>query len=484
MKSFQRFVLLFLILFTLASISYAKANPVVLRVIETTITVNGKKSQVFAITQPDGTFGYVGTKGQLFDVIVENRTQVPLVLHWHGIIDPNPQDGVPYVTQLPIPPGGNDHYQFKLLQSGTYWLHSHYKMQEQKLMAAPLIIHDPNDKPEKEVVMFVEDFTFGNPREIYAKLRKNLAATSMNQMQMPKMNLKQSKPDISDVKFDAYLTNHRTLQNPDIIYAAPKQSVRLRIINASSSSNYFVDLGKLQGTLIAVDGQAVKPIRGSRFQMAIGNRLDIRVQIPDGFGAYPIIALPEGTHQQTGLILATPNATIPKLPEITATANPILDYVQELKLNPLQSLKPHPVQRSLVFNLEGDMQSYRWSMNGQAWPYVTPYQIKSGERIELIFNNKTGMEHPMHFHGHFFQISEINGQKINGRLGDTINVMPYSSVKVIFDSDNPGIWVLHCHILYHQQGGMMTTINYEGYPDKFTTKQREEGDKLYKLSPF
>jgi FtsP/CotA-like multicopper oxidase with cupredoxin domain len=125
------------------------------------------------------------------------------------------------------------------------------------------------------------------------------------------------------------------------------------------------------------------------------------------------------------------------------------------------------------------MKNYSWSMNGQVWPYVTPFKIKSNQRVEMVFNNENGMQHPMHFHGHVFQITEINGKPVNGRQGDTINVMPHTSVKVAFDSMNPGIWALHCHILYHQAGGMMTTVNYENYPDKFTLKQRVEGERLY-----
>jgi FtsP/CotA-like multicopper oxidase with cupredoxin domain len=286
-------------------------------------------------------------------------------------------------------------------------------------------------------------------------------------------------PDVTDVKYDAFLTNGRTLQNPEIIRVTPNETLRLRIINASANSSYYVDLGKLQGTLIAMDGEDIKPIQGSRFQIGLANRLDIRVTIPNGEGAYPILALPEGTQQQTGMILATANATIPTLSENTATVNPVLNYDQELQTFAANPLPTKPVQQSLVYTLEGNMATYTWSMNGQEWPNIKPYIIKPNQRIEVVFDNKTGMAHPMHFHGHVFEISEINGKKFAGRLGDTIDVMPFSTLKVIFDSDNAGIWLLHCHILYHLAGGMMTTINYAGYPDKFTAKERAAGENLY-----
>lgn len=460
----------FIIFIILSSVAHAT----ILQVTEENITVNGKQSRVFAIKQPDGTFGYVGTKGEMFDVTVQNKTKVPLVLHWHGIIDPNPQDGVPYVTQYPIQAGASYHYHYPLQQAGTFWLHSHYKLQEQKLMAAPLILHEPEVAKQKQVVMFIQDFTFTDPKLIFARLRAKLQKHAAMDM-----SHHMTTPDVTDVKFDAYLTNQRTLQHPDVVRVVPQQTVRLRIINASASSNYYIDLGKLTGTLIAVDGAPIKPIVDKRFQISIGDRLDIDVQIPACEGAYPVLALPEGTRQQTGLVLATTNATVPTLSEKTQQYNPILNYDQELKTQALHPLSAHAVQRSLVFDLNGDMQTYRWTINGQEWPYIKPYQVQANERVELIFNNKSGMAHPMHLHGHVFQITEINGKKVHGRLGDTINVMPYTNVKVVLDMNNPGIWMLHCHVLYHQQGGMMTTINYAGYPNKFTTQQRVEGDKLY-----
>ena len=122
---------LFILFFLWFTPLFAKnhAKPTILQIIEKPITVNGKQSRVFSVEQPDGTWGYHGKKGEWFDVTVQNKTDVPTVLHWHGIIDPNPQDGVPYVTQLPIPPNGEYHYHFRLGQAGTYWLHSHYKLQ-------------------------------------------------------------------------------------------------------------------------------------------------------------------------------------------------------------------------------------------------------------------------------------------------------------------------------------------------------------------
>ena len=146
----------------------ATSTPVILEIINKTITVDGKQASVYQIQQPDGTVGYVGKQGQRFNVTVENKTDQPTTLHWHGLIVPNSQDGVPYVTQAPIMPGQSYTYNFPLRQAGTYWMHSHFQLQEQELLAAPLIIKSAadNKKSAQDVVMMLEDFTFKNPAAI------------------------------------------------------------------------------------------------------------------------------------------------------------------------------------------------------------------------------------------------------------------------------------------------------------------------------
>jgi len=108
------------------------------------------------------------------------------------------------------------------------------------------------------------------------------------------------------------------------------------------------------------------------------------------------------------------------------------------------------------------MMGYVWGMDvhGQGGAPVT---VAKGQRIELVMRNTTMMSHPMHLHGHSFQVTEIDGQAFAGAMRDTVLVTPRSTVKVIFDSDNPGLWAYHCHNLYHMAAGMFTTLVYEGF---------------------
>lgn len=436
------------------------SNPTVtLTVSEQTINIDGKAAKIFSVLQPDDTWGYLGAKGQRFNVIIQNHTNESIALDWHGLIDPYDQDGVPYITQKPIPSGGAAQYNFSLKQSGTYWLHSHYKLQEQALMAAPLIVSDPAENGNEQVTLFLQDYSFKDPKQEYLDLRQKLLKKQAN-IHLPIDNA--AAP--IQVAMDAYLTNHRTLTNPDIEIVQPGSRVHLRIIDASANSNFYIDLGNLLGTAIAVDGQPIEPLRDTKFQLAMGQRMDIVVTLPEGEGAYPILALAESTSSQTGLVLATPHANIPPLSEKANHIADALDYSQELKLRTLHPLPPRNVDRYLTVNLDGNSLSYTWFINGNIWPSVAPLKISPGDRVEMDINNKTLLALPVHLHGHEFEVTEIDGKAITGATRDTVLVEPNSTVKVQFDADNPGVWLLRSEVPYYLGGGMMTILDYNGFP--------------------
>lgn len=109
------------------------------------------------------------------------------------------------------------------------------------------------------------------------------------------------------------------------------------------------------------------------------------------------------------------------------------------------------------------MARYVWTLNGQAWPEVTPIIIEKGQRVSLTFVNETTMSHPMHLHGHVFEVTNIDGQSFQGAVRDTVLVSPGSELTIEFDANNPGVWPLHCHLLYHMEAGMFTVVRYKGF---------------------
>ena len=270
-----------------------------------------------------------------------------------------------------------------------------------------------------------------------------------------------AKPDLNDVKYDAFLANDRTLADPEVIKVEPGGRVLLRIINGSSMSAYHIDLGPLDGELTAVDGFAVAPVKGRNFPIAVAQRLDIRLAIPRTPAAHSVLAVLEGDRNQTGIMLAAGNAPVARIPDLARTPSSALTLDLEGRLRAVRPLTQRKADRVHTINLTGDMARYIWSLNNVAWtPGVPPLPIANGERVELVLVNQTGMPHPMHLHGHEFQVVEIDGKRFPGAVRDTVLVPPGRRVVVAFDANNPGLWAFHCHLLYHLDAGMFTTLRY------------------------
>src|SRR5215467_8627724 len=157
------------------------SEPVRLFVKEVPLKIMGKDLSVIAIEQADGTQGYSPEKDDGFHVEVVNQLKVPTSIHWHGLILPNLMDGVPFVTQNPIAPGKSFRYDFPLKQSGTYWMHSHYGLQEQSYNSAPLIIWTSEEraKADRQVVIMLSDFSFTPAEQILKGLKGRMQSTGM-----------------------------------------------------------------------------------------------------------------------------------------------------------------------------------------------------------------------------------------------------------------------------------------------------------------
>ena len=345
-------------------------------------------------------------------------------------------------------------------------------------MSAPLVIHDERDRAdEQEIVVMLADFSFTPPEQIFENLKKSgpmagmakpkgAASGSMSSMSGMKMgSMAMSKgdtaPDLNDVTYDAFLANDRTLADPEIVKVEPGGRVLLRIINSSAMSAFHLGLGALEGELIAVDGFGIEPVRGRTFPAAVAQRLDIRVAIPPGPGAYPVIAQLEGERKQTGIVLVAGGGAVARIPEAAEAPAPALTLDLERNLRAKKPLPPRKADRAHTLNLTGEMAGYVWSIINVVWNKdVPPLPVAEGERVELVFVNQTPMPHPMHLHGHEFEVVEIDGERFPGAVRDTILVTLGRRVVVAFDALNPGWWAIHCHLLYHLEAGMFTTIRY------------------------
>jgi FtsP/CotA-like multicopper oxidase with cupredoxin domain len=432
--------------------------PAELSIASRIIEVNGRAAKVFDIVNSRGGRGLSLMLGERFQVRVKNGLADETLLHWHGLNPPSAQDGVPMLSQAPLKSGEAFDYDFVNTRSGTHWMHSHLGLQEQQFLAAPLIVRETAEPlfDEREHVVMLHDFSFRDPQELMAELKGGGGGHAGHSM----AGMKMAMPGmLNDITYDAYLANDRTLADPEVVPVGQGTQIRLRIINGAAATNMWIDLGGLAGELIAVDGNAIYPIKGSLFPLAIAQRADIRVKLPDATGAWPILFRPEGLGARTGIYLATQGAGITKLASEGEVA-PEVDLAQESKLRSVAVLPPEPVTRTEILALTGGGSDYLWGLNGKSSVHGTIFTVREGERIEVIMQNQTGMAHPMHLHGHYFKVAAINNVAIEGALRDTVLVPPSTSVTIRFAADNPGNWAFHCHHLYHMNAGMMGAIRY------------------------
>lgn len=436
-----------------------------LGIVRRTIEVNGKAAGVFGLQQTDGSPGLRLRAGDTFNVLLQNETSEPTIIHWHGLTPPWASDGVPD-TPLPLIAAGTGRtYEFPVGGPGTHWMHAH-TLQEQALLAAPLIVADPDDdkRDEQEVVILLHDFSFSSPEELLASLTGGetaptqdggMAMPGMDHGAMAGMGHGGMAMDINDIEYDAYLANDRALDDPEIMPVEPGGRVRVRIINGATATAFTIDFGELEGELIAVDGQDIEPVKGSRFPMTMGQRIDVRVQLPHETRSFPILALREGSPERTGVILRPAGAAVLKVAAAGDDDAPVLDLALEAQLRAIAPLTSRPADKTFDMALTGGMAAYRWGLTTNE-----PIVVDVGDRVEVTLRNISMMAHPMHLHGHHFQVVAIDGQRFAGAVRDTVLVPPMRSVTIAVDAGNPGQWAFHCHHLYHMATGMMSTFAY------------------------
>lgn len=463
-----------------------------------TLEVRGKAASVFGLRQPDSTPGLVLDPGQRFAVDLLNRTGEATIVHWHGQTPPTLQDGVAETGSSILAAGGRQTYDFAP-RPGTHWMHSHHGLQEQALLAAPLVVRTTDDLRQdvQEVIVLLHDFSFRDPAELLAQVtgggmgmagapanvsggqasaavpmpgaaissmaqpQTGMAGMAMGNAAMPGAAAKAGDraPDLNDIEYDAYLANDRTLDDPLVVRTEHAGRVRLRLINGGASTAFWIDLGAATATVLAVDGNPVHPVTASRFPLAEAQRIDLLIAMPQA-GVIPVLAQREGDRTRTGIILATPGAAVGRLAGIADQAAAPIDLSMEQRLVSTAPLAARRTDVTHRLMLTGTMMPYVWGINGRTWGDHLPLRVHKGQRVVLELHNPTAMAHPMHLHGHHFQVVGLNGRSLQGAMRDTVLVPAHGMVAVAFDANNPGRWLFHCHNLLHMATGMMTEIAY------------------------
>jgi FtsP/CotA-like multicopper oxidase with cupredoxin domain len=430
-------------------------------------------------------------------------------IHWHGLLLPNEQDGVPYVTTPPIMPGTTHTFEFPITHSGTYWYHSHTGLQEQVGVYGSIVIEPKGGeaiKTDQDHVVVLSDWTLESGEEVMRSLARGTEWYSFKKSSTQSLlgaakagalkdfwareRTRMPAMDISDVAYDAFLVNgKRSIHLP----GKPGETVRLRFINAAASTYFYLQSATGPLRIVAADGPAVQPIQVKRLLIGMAETYDVTVKIPltgkweiratsqDGSGLASVW-LGEGNEN------AAPDVPKPNPYNMDAHMMAAIDQMsltaenkaanmsdeQALAMEPERPLSPYArlralkstelpaklPRRTITLRATGDMARYVWSFNGKTFAEEGVIPIKRGEVIRIEFFNDTMMHHPLHLHGHFFRV--LMGQGKYSPLKHTIDLPPMTKRTVEFEANEKGDWLFHCHLLYHMHAGMTRIFSYQG----------------------
>lgn len=444
-------------------------------------------------------------EGDVARIRVHNRlANEETSIHWHGLLLPNVQDGVPYITTPPIEPGTSRTFEFELRHAGTYWYHSHTGLQEQSGVYGSIVVEPRTgiaERADRDEVVVLSDWTLERPGEVmrtlmsgnpWYSLKKGstqsvVEAAKAGELTSFREREKSRMPpmDISDVAYDAFLANgKRGFQST----ARNGETVRLRFINAGASTYFYLQSATGPLRIVAADGPAVRPIRVNRLLVGMAETYDVLVDVPatgrwelrataqDGSGQAsvwlgqgsehraPEIPRPNLYNMEDHLLagLEADEAEIPANDTEALAAEPERPLPPYSRLRSLETTRLDPAlpRRALALRLTGDMRRYIWSFNGKTMAEEGVIRIQRGEVLRLELINDTMMHHPLHLHGHFFRVID-DRELADAPLKHTVDLPPMGKRTIEFEANESGDWLFHCHLLYHMHMGMARVFSYE-----------------------
>lgn len=372
--------------------------------------------------------------GEEVVVRLKNELPQPTTIHWHGVRVPNAMDGVPGVTQDPIPPGGTFEYRFVPKDAGTFWFHPHVRGAEQveRGLYGVLIVDDAEALPySRDEVLVIDDWRLDASGEIDPRFvtRHDLAHDGR-------------WGQIVTVNGDAAHT----------MKVRPGERIRFRLVNPSNGRVYRPDFGGLTPRVIAVDGMyTARPLPLDGFDLAPGNRLDLDVVVPkEATGkTFPVV------DRFTRNAFTITTLEVDGEPVDTPTFEPPTNVVPKW----VGADEREPDETYALNAQRGGPQGIQWTINGKPWGEHHVTQLPAGRWVKVRFRNDSARLHPMHIHGQFFKVVARNGAVVDEPyFRDTVLLRRRETVDVGMVPIDWGRWMMHCHILEHADSGMMTEI--------------------------
>lgn len=410
-------------------------------------------------------------QGEPTRLLVENRLDQETTVHWHGIRLPNAMDGVPGLTQPPIRPGENFVYEFTPPDAGTFWYHPHANSLEQlgRGLAGALIVEEREPiAVDRDLLWFLADWRLTEEGGIAPRFGNRMEAAMSGRVgNTVTLNGRGSEAE-------SFRAGER---------------VRLRLVNASLARIMGLRFEGHRPVIVAVDGQPCDPHEPEAGRVLLGPamRVDIVLDLEGEPGRrYDLV-----DDFYDGLSYRLTQLVYDERPPMRQHAS---DAPRELPRNPLPEPDLAAAERHTL-TLEGGMMSMggmssmggmmgggggmmggmhgmmgmgggpAWAINGMSMtgdghagmePALT---FQRGRSAVLVLRNETAWWHPMHFHGHSLRVLSRNGKPVPHRQWqDTVLMAPKDLVEAAFVADNPGDWMLHCHVVDHQMAGMMTVL--------------------------
>ena len=397
-------------------------------------------------------------QGERLRVRVENKLPQATTVHWHGVRVPNAMDGVPHLTQPPIEPGSSFLYEFPAPDAGTYWYHSHLHSAEQLDRGMyGLLIVDERDPPavDRDIAWVLDDWRLAQSGQV-----------------------SETFGNAHDMAHAGRIGNVVTVNGrpPADFPLRAGERMRLRLVNAANARIFALEFTAHSPVVIAMDGQPVTPHAppGGNVILAPGMRIDLildgtgrpgeRHVVHDNFyprAAYELLHLHYASEPLRAKPLPPPAALA-----ANALAEPDLARARTHEIV-FEGGMMGSLHQALLDGRPMDMRALlghgkAWAVNGRvaAGHHMEPALILArGGSFVFALRNRTRWHHPIHLHGHAFRVLRRNGQATAHReWQDTVLMAPDENVDIAFVADNPGDWMFHCHILEHQEGGMMSVV--------------------------
>jgi FtsP/CotA-like multicopper oxidase with cupredoxin domain len=408
----------------------------------------------------------VVTHGQRVRVRYENRSGEPGSVHWHGMILPNRMDGVAGLTQAPVPNGGSFVYEFLPDPPGTRWYHDHSgRMGSMRGLFGLFIVKDPRDEPaDAEFALVFHDVP--QPATIDAAMNGTSSAGMVDPI--GSSELREMRPNDTmhdEVAYSAHCINGASYPAGAPLQVRVGQRVRLRILNANFTQTRYVRLAGQRLRVTHADGNPLaRPLEVEALRVGVGERYDawFEVRRPGAWLLQGLSSDPLAFEQ--AVVIHTPGFANATPAGVSQSLEGVDVFSYERAAGSAGPFSAPPVTSEHRFVLGGGSAgSPAWTLNGKVWPDTQKISVARGDEVLVRFRNLTDMDHPMHLHGHTFDVLEVDGTALAHPLAKDVALVHAHGGTLAwrFRATSPaGRWLLHCHNEVHMMAGLMTEVVY------------------------